>query len=130
VRKLSLHLQNSRKMATPTTPGGSRGHMNGVLAITASQTSGNGPRSVVSKPLSPKLKVVIRRLAPGLTEAEFTSILGDGWSLGQGKVDWFLYKPGKDSKEYVSLVYIPLLLTLLKSFQTVQTLSSLSPLNT
>ncbi|KAH8803793.1 putative regulator of nonsense transcripts 3A [Hyaloscypha sp. PMI_1271] len=86
-------------MATPTTPGGSRGHMNGVLAITASQTSGNGIRSVVSKPLSPKLKVVIRRLAPGLTEAEFTSILGDGWSLGQGKVDWFLYKPGKDSKD-------------------------------
>ncbi|KAE9380296.1 hypothetical protein N431DRAFT_395012 [Stipitochalara longipes BDJ] len=86
-------------MASPTTPGGSRGNMNGVLAITASQTSGNGPRSAVAKPPSPKLKVVVRRLAPGLTEAEFTSVLGDDWNIGQGKVDWFLYKPGKDSKD-------------------------------
>ena len=86
-------------MATPPPPGGNRGNMNGVLAITASQTSGNGPRTVTSKPPSPKLKVVIRRLAPGLTEAEFASVLGDTWNLGQGKVDWFLYKPGKDSKE-------------------------------
>jgi regulator of nonsense transcripts 3 len=85
-------------MATPTTPGGS--NMNGVLAITASQTSGSGPRSAVAKPPSPKLKIVVRRLAPGLTEAEFTSVLGDDWILGQGKVDWFMYKPGKDSKEY------------------------------
>jgi len=74
--------------------------MNGVLAITASQTSGSGPRSAVAKPPSPKLKIVVRRLAPGLTEAEFTSVLGDDWILGQGKVDWFIYKPGKDSKEY------------------------------
>jgi regulator of nonsense transcripts 3 len=82
----------------PTTPGGS--NMNGVLAITASQTSGTGLRSAVAKPPSPKLKIVVRRLAPGLTEAEFTSVLGDDWILGQGKVDWFIYKPGKDSKEY------------------------------
>jgi regulator of nonsense transcripts 3 len=116
-------------MATPTQPAGSRGHTNGVLAITASQTSGNGPRTVVTKPPSPKLKVVVRRLAPGLTEAEFTSILGDDWNVGQGKVDWFLYKPGKDSKEYVSLGYTPLVLTLLKPFQAIQTLPSLSPLN-
>jgi regulator of nonsense transcripts 3 len=84
--------------------------MNGVLAVTASQTSGNGPRAVISKPPSPKLKVVVRRLAPGLTEAEFTSVLGDDWNLGQGKVDWFLYKPGKDSKEYVSRIYAAVLL--------------------
>jgi regulator of nonsense transcripts 3 len=89
-------------MATPTTPGGSRGQTNGVLAITASQTSGSGPRSAVAKPPSPKLKVVIRRLAPGLTEAEFTSIIGEEWQVGQGKVDWFLYKSGKDSKEFVA----------------------------
>jgi regulator of nonsense transcripts 3 len=87
-------------MTTPTTHGGSRSHTNGVLAVTASQTSGNGPRPAVAKPPSPKLKVILRRRAPGLTEAEFTSILGEDWKLGQGKVDWFLYKPGKDSKEY------------------------------
>jgi regulator of nonsense transcripts 3 len=91
---------------TPTTPGGSRGQTNGVLAITASQTFGNGPRSAATKPPSPKLKVVVRRLAPGLTEAEFTSILGDDWTVGQGKVDWFLYKSGKDSKEFVVFKYV------------------------
>jgi len=53
------------------------------------------------KPPSQKLKVVIRRLPPGLTEDELTAILGDSWKIGQGKVDWVNYKPGKDSKEYV-----------------------------
>jgi regulator of nonsense transcripts 3 len=107
-------------MATAATQGGSRSHTNGVLAITASQTSGNGPRSAAAaaaaaKPPSPKLKVVVRRLAPGLTEAEFTTILGDEWNLGQGKVDWFLYKPGKDSKECVISIPCVMLLTLSKS---------------
>jgi regulator of nonsense transcripts 3 len=93
-------------MATPTTQGGNRSHTNGVLAVTASQTTGNGPRPVAAKPSSPKLKVIVRRLAPGLTEAEFTSIIGEDWKLGQGKVDWFLYKQGKDSKEYAFLLRI------------------------
>jgi regulator of nonsense transcripts 3 len=91
-------------MAAPTTQGGSRSHTNGVLAVTASQTSGNGPRPAAAKLSSPKLKVIVRRLPPGLTEAEFISIIGDDWKAGQGKVDWFLYKPGKDSKEYVFLL--------------------------
>jgi regulator of nonsense transcripts 3 len=94
-------ISKTSKMATPTTPGGSRSHTNGVLAITASQTSGNGPRSAVAKLPSPKLKLIVRRLAPGLTESEFISILGVDWAVGQGKVDWFLYKSGKDSKEFV-----------------------------
>ena len=126
MRVPSLHLQSRGKMATTT----NRGHTNGVLAITASQTSGNGPRPVVAKPPSPKLKVVVRRLPPGLSEAEFTSILGDDWSLGQGKVDWFLYKPGKDSKECVYEVYNMLLLISSKSIQAVQTFPSLPPLDT
>jgi regulator of nonsense transcripts 3 len=74
----------------------------GMLRVTASQTSGNAPRQAVAKPLAPKLKVIVRRLAPGLSEEEFTTFLGDEWRLEQGKVDWFLYKPGKDSKEYVT----------------------------
>ena len=45
------------------------------------------------------MKVVVRRLPPGLTEEEFISVLGDQWKSGQGKVDWFKYKTGKDSKE-------------------------------
>ncbi|KAF4629781.1 hypothetical protein G7Y89_g8363 [Cudoniella acicularis] len=69
---------------------------NGVLPVPASQTGNarSGP-----KPPAPKLKVIIRRLPPGLTETEFVSVLGDEWKLGQGKVDWYLYKPGKDSKD-------------------------------
>ena len=115
-------------MATPTTPGGSRSHTNGVLAITASQTSGNGPRSAVAKLPSPKLKLIVRRLAPGLTESEFISILGVDWAVGQGKVDWFLYKPGKDSKEYVFLLCpTHFLLMLLQPVQAIKTLQSLPP---
>lgn len=74
---------------------------NGVLPITASQTSGNASKQGISKLPAQKLKVVVRRLAPSLTEEEFTTILGDEWKVGQGKVDWFDYKNGKDSKEYV-----------------------------
>jgi regulator of nonsense transcripts 3 len=74
---------------------------NGVLPVTASQTAGNASKTSPNKASGPRLKVVIRRLAPGLTEAEFTKLLGDDWKIGQGRVDWFSYKPGKDSKEYV-----------------------------
>jgi regulator of nonsense transcripts 3 len=73
-------------------------HTNGVLQVTAAQTSGNPPKSSVSKN-APRLKVIVRRLAPGLTEAEFTTILGEEWLVGKGKVDWMAYKPGKESKE-------------------------------
>ncbi len=85
-------------MATSIAQSGSRAPTNGLLSVTASQTPGNSPRPAI-KPVAPKLKVLVRRLPPGLTEVEFVSILGDGWKLGQGSVDWFLYKPGKDSKE-------------------------------
>lgn len=47
----------------------------------------------------PKLKVVVRRLAPSLTEAEFKAIIGPEWGVGAGRVDWFSFKQGKDSKE-------------------------------
>ena len=46
-----------------------------------------------------RLKVVVRRLAPGLTEEEFTTALGEEWKVGSGKVDWVSYKIGKTSKE-------------------------------
>jgi Smg-4/UPF3 family len=77
----------------------------GALRVAASQTSGNAPRQATAKPPTPKLKVIIRRLAPGLTREEFITSLGDEWQLEQGKVDWFLYKPGKDSKEYRTLLF-------------------------
>jgi regulator of nonsense transcripts 3 len=80
----------------------SRPPTNGLLPITASQTSGNASsnsRQSVAKPALSKLKIIVRRLPSGLTEAEFAATLGDAWEVGHGKVDWFLYKPGKDSTE-------------------------------
>lgn len=81
------------------TTAGSRNQTNGVLPVANTQTSSNTSKHTASKPASSKMKLIVRRLAPGLTEAEFISILGDEWNLGQGKVDWFQYKSGKDSKE-------------------------------
>lgn len=59
----------------------------------------NTQKAPVQKAVNARLKVIVRRLAPGLTEAEFSKVLGDEWKVGGGKVDWFLYKAGKDSKE-------------------------------
>jgi len=78
-----------------TTP--NRSQTNGVLPVAAAQTYGNGSRHTSTRAPSQKLKAIVRKLAPGLTEAEFLSIVGDEWKLGQGKVDWFQYKPGKVS---------------------------------
>ncbi|KAL8957060.1 MAG: hypothetical protein Q9193_005571 [Seirophora villosa] len=50
-------------------------------------------------PSSPRLKLVVRRLPPGLTDVEFETILGGEWKLGGGRVDWAVYKPGKISKD-------------------------------
>ncbi len=87
---------------TPTA-GGSRSQTNGLLPAQANQTPANGSRQPVAKPSSLKLKLIVRRLAPGLTEEEFLSVLGEEWKVGEGKVDWFQYKAGKDSKEYSPL---------------------------
>jgi len=74
---------------------------NGVLPITASQAASKMQKPSHTRAAGPKLKVVVRRLAPALTEAEFMKTLGDEWKSGGGRVDWASYKPGKDSKEYV-----------------------------
>jgi len=80
---------------------GSRSQTNGVLAVTTSQTHGSTSRQTAVKLPAPRMKVIVRRLAPRLTETEFKTLLGDEWLLGGGKVDWMLYKPGKESKEYI-----------------------------
>lgn len=73
---------------------------NGVLSINPSQTNPKAQKTTShNRTAGPKLKVVIRRLAPALTEAEFKATLGKQWAVGGGKVDWFSYKVGKDSKE-------------------------------
>lgn len=73
----------------------------GVLQIPVAATQKNASATTkkAPKPPAPRLKLIIRRLPPGLTKAEFETALGPEWKTGAGKVDWFLYKPGKVSKE-------------------------------
>lgn len=73
--------------------------VNGVLPVSVLQK--NAPTSTPRGPKAaqPRLKLVLRRLPPGLTKTEFESLLGDEWKLGAGKVDWMVYKKGKISKE-------------------------------
>ena len=73
----------------------------GVLQIPAAATQKSTPAAKKApKPPAPRLKLIIRRLPPGLTQAELEESLGSEWKVGGGKVDWVQYKPGKVSKEY------------------------------
>ncbi|KAJ6133752.1 Regulator of nonsense-mediated decay UPF3 [Penicillium sp. IBT 18751x] len=72
----------------------------GVLQIPAAATQKAGaPAKKAPKPPTPRLKLLIRRLPPGLTQAELENALGQDWKVGGGKVDWLQYKPGKVSKD-------------------------------
>lgn len=76
----------------------------GVLPIPAAATQAGAAANVTNaKPPAPqsRLKVVIRRLAPGLTQHEFEKALGEEWMPGKGRVEWILFRLGKVSKEYV-----------------------------
>jgi regulator of nonsense transcripts 3 len=74
----------------------------GVLPIPVSATQkpyvSLGKKSTPRSPAT-RLKLLVRRLPPGLTQAEFEALLGEEWRVGSGKVDWFQYKNGKVSKE-------------------------------
>ncbi|KAL8695847.1 MAG: hypothetical protein Q9201_007935 [Fulgogasparrea decipioides] len=72
----------------------------GVLKIPASATQARpSMASAAGTTSTSRLKLVIRRLPPGLTQGEFESTLGEDWQVGSGKVDWTAYKPGKVSKD-------------------------------
>ncbi|CAI7665946.1 unnamed protein product [Penicillium glandicola] len=74
----------------------------GLLPISAAATQksgAGGPAKKTPKPPAPRLKLLIRRLPPGLTHAELENALGDEWKAGAGNVDWLQYKPGKVSKD-------------------------------
>lgn len=80
---------------------------NGVLSIPASATQRKpapAPENQASRPTAARLKLVVRRLAPGLKQSEFEEALGDEWKVNGGKVDWAVYKQGKVSKEYGSII--------------------------
>ena len=77
---------------------------NGALPVPVSTTQKSQTRSNVepsgAKASAARLKLVVRRLPPGLTQAEYEEILGEEWMAGGTKVDWAVFKPGKISKEY------------------------------
>ena len=71
----------------------------GVLQIPVTATQKSASTKKTPKPPAPRLKLLIRRLPPGLTQSELETALGDEWKPGAGKIDWLQYKPGKVSKE-------------------------------
>ena len=77
----------------------------GVLSVPASATrKPTTPSKLHQRSNLSRLRLIVRRLPPGLTEAEFWAAIGEDWAVGQGKVDWAAYKDGKVSKECVSLI--------------------------
>jgi len=86
--------------------------VNGVLPVAVLQKNTPTPAPRGPKAASPRLKLVLRRLPPGLTKSELDAILGEEWKLGAGKVDWMNFKKGKISKEYAFLIVPPFLLHL------------------
>jgi regulator of nonsense transcripts 3 len=86
-----------------STPGKAKG--GGVLPINAAATKKSQPKQGSRAP-GPRLRLIVRRLPPGLVEAEFWSALGEEWLVGKGKVDWASFKDGKVSKEYVWVIIL------------------------
>lgn len=80
-------------MSTQAPPRYAIARPNGILSVPATTTLG------ASRTAIPRLKVVIRRLPPGLTQAEFEEALGEEWKVGGDRVDWAAYKIGKFSRE-------------------------------
>ncbi|CAI9634046.1 hypothetical protein GT037_005377 [Alternaria burnsii] len=80
-------------MAPPQT------NANGVLPVTLLQKNPQVQTSRGPKAAQPRLKLICRRLPPGLTKAEFVEALGDEWKLGAGKIDWINYRKGKISTD-------------------------------
>lgn len=101
--------------------------VNGVLPVAVLQRNppAQAPRGL--KAAQPRLKLVLRRLPPGLTKVEFEGLVGDEWKIGAGKVDWFSYRKGKISKEYVASTYIMSRLIFRQRSQTFEALQSILP---
>ena len=51
-----------------------------------------------STKLTPRLKLEIRRLPPGLTQEEFSEAFGEEWQVTRGKVDWLEFRQGKNKR--------------------------------
>ncbi|KKY19925.1 putative nonsense-mediated mrna decay protein [Phaeomoniella chlamydospora] len=75
----------------------------GVLAVPAAALKKSSPNSTSNRASTrapaPRLKLILRRLPPGLTQDEFTTALGAEWNAGAGKIEWMAYKDGKISRD-------------------------------
>ncbi|KIV87206.1 hypothetical protein PV11_02768 [Exophiala sideris] len=79
-----------------------KGRAGGVLPVNAATRKNASVQSTPkssSRTPAPRLRLVVRRLPPGLTETEFWTVLGDDWKIGGGRVDWAAFKDGKISKD-------------------------------
>ena len=88
-----------RPAPLPSTHMAPQAGVNGVLPVQVLQKNTSAPAPRGPKAPSPRLKLICRRLPPGLTRPEFESALGPEWKVGQGKVDWLNYRKGKVSKD-------------------------------
>ncbi|KAJ5027529.1 Smg-4/UPF3 family-domain-containing protein [Bipolaris maydis] len=71
----------------------------GVLPVALLQKSQTAHTPRGQKPPQPRLKLICRRLPPGLAKHEFAQVLGDDWKLGAGRIDWLSYRKGKISTD-------------------------------
>lgn len=72
-----------------------------LIVLQKGDVEPKAPKAPKPKPQIEGVKVVIRRLPPGMTEDEFLNILGEEWTTGRGRVDWLSYVTGKISSEFV-----------------------------
>jgi regulator of nonsense transcripts 3 len=70
-----------------------------AATTSAAAQSRPGEPASASTRRTPRLKVVIRHLPPGLSQTEFEAALGPEWKVGHGEVDWYNFRPGRISKE-------------------------------
>ncbi|KND94047.1 Regulator of nonsense transcripts UPF3 [Tolypocladium ophioglossoides CBS 100239] len=67
--------------------------------LTRNANGGEPSRRARTKTQDEGDKLIVRRLPPSMTEAEFVSILGLDWEVNKGKVDWLSYSPGRVSTD-------------------------------
>lgn len=77
----------------------SKGTLNVAKVPAYAKKPHNGPPAALHAQQQAKvqvrLKLLVRRLPPALTEDEFFASVGEEWKIGAGKVDWVRYDPGQ-----------------------------------
>ncbi|MCJ1309893.1 hypothetical protein MMC25_003554 [Agyrium rufum] len=85
-------------IARPPSNARQTGVLPGPGTATSKSANASNNNSTISKTPS-SLKIIVRRLPPGLIQSELLQTLGTEWHVGGGKVDWMTFKAGKVSKD-------------------------------